>query len=464
MVRDTLAFGGAQFLARVLNFGYFLILARMLDVEAFGVLSFAISILILIDIVIDVGLSRHGAREIAKSEGEIVAFLGVVLPFKIVAALAALVTMAGLSLLSDWARPHAMIFVACALSAPVLAASMAFDAVLQGRGRFSALASAHLMLSVLQAALGLIVLAVGAGATTVALTLLASNTAFCLVVGRNALRLSPGPPSRFHIAALAARLPDAAPYMISALIVMMSIRAELIILGWFGTPADLGAFSVATRIMEATLLLPLAVGGVMAPRFARMHLGDGDALAHGYRRTVEPLLVAAVPLAALAHACAPLAPWLLGEGYRSAALYLSWLYIGYPAACLLHLNIFLMLSASRQGGPLATLSVLGLGQVAVNLALQAQFGAAGATAAFVVTMFAGALITSAFVAHAYLGSRAVIAALRKPALCAAAATAGAALVAAPWSGMAAIIFGTLAALAIYGPTVLDFIRSSRYLA
>ncbi len=407
---DTLAHSAfyffAQLAARGLNFLYFLILARSLPTDEFGVLSYALTVVVVIDIVIDLGLSRHAMRQMSRDAGITGRMLSMILPAKmILAALAWGALLIWLSR-SGMERDYRLIFTVASASLMLTAPAMMLENVLQAHGRFPRISLAHLALAVVQFAVGGAIVLLGGPTFIVAATFAATYAVYSLILISGILALRPRPRLRPRLGGLFRELPPALPFLVSSLIVLLAIRAEFLILGMFGSPEELGVFGIATKIIEAALLLPMALATVLAPRFAGAHVRARADLRRLYHAGLELVLLATIPAAVLAWALAPVMSVVLpGETFAQAGAVLRILFIGFPAAGVFLYNVALLSGATYQRWPLALLSLLSAVQLGLNLALQSRYGIWGAAWSFMLFMPLAALVTTAFVLQRYVGVR-----------------------------------------------------------
>lgn len=404
VLRDSALYFSAQLGARALNFIYFLLLARSLPTDEFGVLNYVLTVIATLDIIIDLGLSRHAMREISRQPDETPDFLARLLPYKMAAAalVYALYCLWVLSL--DQPMVYTLIAVFSALGLFFTSPAMLLENAVQAHHRFVVISSAHVALAVAQFAIGGAILLVGGSTVAISLifafTYLLYGTIMAAELRRLRVRFRPilAPREILHT------LPASLPYLISALIILLAIRAEFLVFGYFGTPVELGLFGMAVKIVEAGMLLPMALGGVMAPRFSKGHTQGGETLGRLYFSSLEILIALAVAAAIVAFLLVPMVPFILSEpGFTGIDRVLRLLFLGYPAACIFVFNTFFLFGASSQRWPLALLVTLAALQLALNIVLQARYGLTGAALSFTVFMGLAAMLSTGFILAAYTG-------------------------------------------------------------
>jgi len=402
VLRDSTLYFGSQLGARALNFLYFLILARTLPTDEFGVLNYVLSVIIVLDIFIDLGLSRHALREISKNPDRTGEFVTRLLPYKM---LASTVTFAGFCLwvgLSDQIATYKMISIFSALGLFFGSPAMLLENVMQAHHRFALISMANIALSVVQFALGGTIILAGGSTVMISFTFVVTYFIYASIMAWGVWQLRPRFEPRWNLTGLVSSLPAAFPYLLSALIIMLAIRAEFLVFGYFGSPVELGLFGMATKITEAGMLLPLTLTTVMAPRFAKAHAMPRQTLTHLYFSGIEVLLSVVLLATIIAYMLIPIVPVLLAEPeFQNIDTVLQIIFLGYPAACVFVFNTAVLFGAAKQRGPLFILTGLAAVQIGVNILLQSKYGMFGAAGSFVVFMAIAALASTIFILALY---------------------------------------------------------------
>ncbi len=452
-LRDSAIYFGAQLGARILNFVYFLILTQNLPIDEFGVLNYALSIVILLDIILDLGLSRHAMREISKKPELARAFVRRILPYKFAASTLVFLGFCGVVSFSDQTATYKAINILAALGLFFTSPAMLFENVLQAHHRFALISLAHIILSCVQFIVGVGLLLLGGSTIMISLTFALTYFIYAGIVAWGARTVLSDLPSKADYGALVRSIPSSFPYLVSAIVIMLAIRAEFVVLGFFGSKEDLAVFGMATKIVEASLLLPMAFTTVMSPRFSMAHGRTRKDLPRIYYNGLEMILLLAIPLNLAAIMFVPLAQDVLGTGEYDAVddvLYIT--FLGFTAASAFLYNTAVLFGAVNQTKPLLILGSLVVVQIAINIVLQAQYGMWGAAVAFVVFMAIAAIGTTVSIAMIYVNWRGIGLALAAPAI---------------GAGVAAILLtvfglGTVAligTIAIYAAVVWTFRRT-----
>jgi PST family polysaccharide transporter len=416
-LRDSALYFGAQLGARILNFVYYLILTQNLPIDEFGVLNYALSIVILLDIVMDLGLSRHAMREISKAPERGGAFARRILPYKLAVSLLVFLGFCTMISLSDQPATYKAINILAALGLLFSSPAMFLENVLQAHHRFALISLAHIVLSCVQFVVGVSLLWMGGSTILISLTFALTTLVYAGMVGWGARKLLTEIPAKADYRALARSVPSAFPYLISAVVILFAIRAEFVILGFFGSKADLAVFGMATKIVEASLLLPMAFTTVMSPRFSMAHGQKKIDLTRIYYSGLEMILLLSIPLCLAAMAFVPVAQQILGtEEYDAIDDILYIIFLGYIPASVFLYNTSTLFGAVSQKRPLIILSALAIIQIGINLAMQAPYGMWGASASFVMFMVIAATGTTISIIYLFVGKSGLGSALIAPAI------------------------------------------------
>lgn len=394
-VRATIMLLGAQTAARVINIAYIVLLARWLPVEAFGYFSLAIAVLTIADTLTDFGVSRLASRQIAQDPSVAAAELGLLVPFKLVTGLAVYLLLNATTLLFGFSRDFAAIFAIGGLALLLTGPAMVMEGALQGLQRFKVVGLAHFSLSVVQLAAGLVLLSVGLAGAGAAIALVVGNSAMAIVMVFGLRRADIAFAPRIALDALSERLKSAGAYGVTTVVFVISMRLELLALGWMGTAAALGVFSMVYRLLEVGLMVAVAFSMVLAPRFAALHVQSAERLSGLYLQALRYASLAAVCASLIGIAIAsPVLEHLFSLTDGRVAKVLRIVLLGYPCAVIYYLNIAFMLAAQDQTATLRLVVGTSVAQLCIALVLIGAFDAEGAATTLVVAAALGCLVST----------------------------------------------------------------------
>lgn len=240
-------------------------LARYLGLADFGILSYAISVGMIVEVVAGLGVAAILVRDLVESPEDEAELIGSAAALRFVSG----IVVGGATIGLIWAvdgDPRAVAAVAIVVSVVPLRAlgaiEQAFQARMQSRlsvtGRMSAFAVAtvvKLVLLVLEAPLL-------AFAVAVALEGVVATAAFVFLYSRAGY--SPfGLSVRWRRAG--ALLRESWPLAIAGAAAMISLRIDQVMLRQMSTPADLGTYAAAARLSEVWYFVPVALGTALFP-------------------------------------------------------------------------------------------------------------------------------------------------------------------------------------------------------
>jgi len=192
-------------------------------------------------------------------------------------------------------------------------------------------------------------------------------------------------------------LRDGWPALISGFLIMIYMRIAQVMLGELGTFADVGSYSVATRLVEVWYIVPVTLTASLFPAIIRAsELAPAE-----YRRRIQHLYDVLLWMAiALAILVSLFAPWivrlLFGAAYASAAPVLAlqcwmatWVFFGVARAKSLYAE------GALKHGMAVEITSASI-NVAANFALIPKHGAVGASIASLVAAFGANSLVALF--------------------------------------------------------------------
>ena len=124
----------------------------------------------------------------------------------------------------------------------------------------------------------------------------------------------------FNIAGLKSVLKESWPLALSAVLVLVYFKGDTIILSFMKTPYDVGIYGVAYKILENIIFFPIMFVGLTAPLLSRYFISDQNAFKKVFQKTLDFLMVIAVPLVLGGIYVARDIVWLIaGPGFEAAA-------------------------------------------------------------------------------------------------------------------------------------------------
>lgn len=381
-----------QLVSKIFSFGYVLALARFLGVEAFGDFTLVLSFVMVADIATDFGLTRLIIRDLARDASRLPDYLGVLLPLKALLIVIGYLVMICTVFLMGYRSEVAALAVLAGIGMLPLGLGTLLDSACHARQRMQWSSMAQITLAVTQAIIGGIVLLAGGGVWAAVGVALVANCAYLGVQIWAGRQLGFTVRWSFKPGAACDMLRQSLPYAGVALLGALALRAELLVLGWFGSAAQLGAFSAAIKFYEAAAVIPVMIASASTPAMSRFHADSAHGLGKLYRWTISRVLVLTVPAALGTVLLADyIIALLFAPQYAPAAPLLREVFIAYPFAALYVVNGSLLLASDHARRTVGlSLGVVVL-QVVLALWLIPLYGARGAATSLLIVQVIAAL-------------------------------------------------------------------------
>ena len=371
---------GVRLAMAALNYGLFWFLSQRLAPAGLGGFSLLMNTFLLVQFLPLLGLSVPLMRRVATDPDTLAAEVSNALAFALPAA-----ALIALAVAADgwWAHPGELRlpFVLVAASVLPTAWSIVVEAVLLGQERMVYMARVQCLEALLRTALALAAVELGHGLTAVFGVFLAVRLFVAWVYWRHSG--VPRPRLALFSRALQRRnLREVPVYLGITLLVALTARLDVVLLSHLKSLADVAVYASASRLYEATLMLPTMVALVLFPTLARWYKQQrerfGAQLALALRACLGLGLAGALATAACAQ---PVIDLLYRPEMHGAAAVLRWLIFG---AVFMTLDQILSSSMVAAQDPAQDLAALTLGAVVLALGLLLWvpfFGATGAAAA-----------------------------------------------------------------------------------
>lgn len=334
LIRGGLGSAGIQATNRLLALGLGIMLARMLGPEGYGVYAYAFAIMSLLMVAAEAGVPTLLMREIAASQGrEEWGLLRGALRRggQFVAMAATAVALLGLLLLwkfADSLRPEVLYTTALMLLVlPVSALCKTVDHAMRGLHRIVIGQAVDILIRPL-----LVLVIVGVvflvwpeqRQPQVAMAAQLLGALAVLFIGVLVLRRFLPHESRTAVPEYQSHqwLKSALPFALIGGAGIINNQADIIMIGWFMEPEDVGIYRVAVQGAALVAFGLQAVNAMVAPQFSRLYAqGDMKRLQHLVTSSARVILIAALPLTvAFVFAGNVIISWIFGIDYVASYL------------------------------------------------------------------------------------------------------------------------------------------------
>ena len=390
ILANTFYLLAAEVTSKLLSLGFFVIAARHMGVELFGVFSFAVAYVTVFGVLADLGLALYVAREVARRPGDAGILVGnaVILRFSASVAVAVLIVLSGF--VAGFPAETRGVLAIFSILVVVNGLFLLMTGVFQGfeRNYFTALGRVVQTIMLLVGAVILLRfpprigpfswLFAGAAAVSAAVT----YVVMVARVVRPALHWRPG--------ALLGMLRSALPMGISAVLVTAYYWNGSALLASMAGERAVGVFAAPHRLVMGMAVLGMAFSGAMYPHMSRVFSEGRERLPGILGRALHYMSLTAVPLAILGVMMAAEAIGVVyGADYAESAPVLRVLALW---GCGTYYNSLLAnyyYSVNRARFATAQAAVSLAVNVAANFLLIPRYGALGAALALAGAEFAG---------------------------------------------------------------------------
>lgn len=296
-----------------------LVLARLLEPAAYGVLQSAMAVWAIMLVVADLGFSLALGRELALPRADRRAVLRTAYQVQGAWALATSAALAVAGLVAGPTTDQGAVLL-------VLAPSVAATAFAAGRCYYLATYQTRRLVVIdVTVNVAQVLLVVGAAAVDAGLVVIAAATSLCttvnaVTVGIAAWRSAARETRADREAAMGRRrlFRHVAPLGVTGILSKAYLSADLALMGSFVAPVALGNYAGAVKIVNLLNTVPGLVMSAALPGLSASREDRGEMLLLA-RRLVHWCCVTAVPaFVALAVFSGPVVRLVLGEGYRQA--------------------------------------------------------------------------------------------------------------------------------------------------
>jgi O-antigen/teichoic acid export membrane protein len=293
-VGNSLLVLAARVVSRVISLVVVIVLANALGPDAYGRYTTLIAYSALVSVVADLGFAPLYTREAARDRDALGDYLGSLLVFRVLLAIAAVLVFA-VALGFGAGLPSLIVPGAALLVTTAYANQLRNTFYAVGRAEFDAIA----IIAEIAIQAGLIFLGarrhadagffVWAYAASFAFTI-----AYSLIVIRG-FRLG-SVRMQVNIALIRRWLPLALPFAFTFFLTNLYFRADVPILQHFRSFAEVGWYQFAYKPFEALQFIPLAIQSVVYPLLGVYFVGDATRLKLAYARFFKVLVVLGWPL------------------------------------------------------------------------------------------------------------------------------------------------------------------------
>ncbi len=335
----------AYIMQKVLTFGYFIVIARMVGVEDIGKYVFALSFTTIFSILIDAGISPVITREGAKRPGQLAQIVSSIIPLK--AGLAVItygLAIAVVMLMGKDVLVQQLVMLS-GLIMVLDSFSLSFYAVFRAKQQLQYEAVGMIIGQVLIVATGLIALWLGASLHWLIIAILIGSTfnlvySFILLRTKTDVRL--GVAIDRPLLRRVVRI--AVPFFVAGIFARLYGYMDTVLLSSLAGDTQVGWYSAGYKITFALQFLPSAFAAALFPAMADAFERQSATLAKTFETAMVYLAVIALPIAAGVWVLAPEFIYLMygaeflptADALQVLIVALPFIFLAFPVGSLLN--------------------------------------------------------------------------------------------------------------------------------
>ncbi len=388
IAKNTGVFFIAQILSYILNFFFFVYVARYLGAKDFGILSFALALTAIFGIFSDLGLRQITTREVARDKSLTKKYLGNITGMKIILIITSLIGLILFVNLVGYPEETIKIVYLIGLSIVFTSFSQMFYAIFQAYERMEFESFGKILNSVLL--LGGALFAISNGLTILAFAFFYSLSSGITLVYN--LIISgwkfAKPRIKIDLNFWKPTLREALPFGLIGIFGTLLHWIDTVMLSIIQGDAVVGWYNAAYRIFFVLLLIPSAFDVAIFPAMSRFYISSKDSLKFIYEKSFKYLIIIGIPIGIGGTLLADkIILLILGNEYQPSIIafqILIWsavlIFMGTPFSALLN-SVNKQLALAKIVGASAIFNIL------LNLILIPKYSYIGAGIATMVSLF-----------------------------------------------------------------------------
>ena len=397
ITRSFLTLGSGELIARIIGFGATAYAARQLGAESYGIIGFAMTLMLYAAMVADLGMEQYGPREVTDRKDSIDALVSSILliRFAFSAVLALILAAVGLIFLTE---PEGSAVATYSIALLAVGASAKWVHV--GLDRTGTASTARLIAESVKLMAVLALVRAPSDFYIVPLAHVAGDTLGALWMLVALRRAGVRPQPRIDRTLASTVLAHSRPLLLTGILGMLLYNADVVMLRIFRDRADVGLYLVAYTLLNFLGVLGGVITLSVLPTLRRLR--DDVARRNDiYFTAMARALGAGLPVAI---GCALLAPQLIalvfGPAFNASAGALRVLIWTFPLLLLRSVEQGALIAQGRQDRVMKVTAIAAGVNVGLNLVAVPLFGILGAAGTTLIAEMVRFLYARHFAARA----------------------------------------------------------------
>ena len=300
ITRNIVSLGTAQVVSKVLMYAFLILITRSLGSELLGTFAYLFNLIVILDVVIDYGMTPYMVKTIAGDKGQSAIYFvcPLLIKYSLAVVFASGVLLYGFLIEPDPVKQNAMEYVVLVLFTWPLFNSVI--SVFQAYERQDLYGIMYIIRNGILLIITYIFLSRG---MDVSAPLLGYATAFIISaltgifwIQKRFFAISGT--GRIEFSKITGLLGSGLPFFISTFITALYLRIDILMLSWIRGDMETGLFKASQQILEGLLLIPFVVGNTIFPVLSRIVTEDKEQFVEIYKKSVKFLLFLVLPIAA----------------------------------------------------------------------------------------------------------------------------------------------------------------------
>ncbi len=390
-------------LGDVFTFVFFVIIARQYGDEGVGQFSLAIAISGFTMVLADFGLRQLTIKELSRRPEDYPVFFGRVFLLRILLSALSLLFVAAIMLFSPFSLETKLVILVVGVYQAIYTLINGLAAVSMAHEDMYFASMIEFLLKTLVALCGSAVALTSASLLTVVTVMPVLTLPVLAIAYRVTVRRYGKPEWNATWSAISDSLRHAFPYGITGILQQISMRSDVIFLGYLTGEAAAGIYNIAYRLVFLLLFMPYFLSIALLPTLSQLHRSASAELGGYYQRTLNLIMLIGIPASA--------GLWLIGNdlitliygpGFEASGevmAYLAWLLL---LECVTAVVGAFLVACDQQRAWTAGWTLAAVIGVVGNLALIPLFGVKGAAVATLLA-FLGLAIHFLILARRIIG-------------------------------------------------------------
>ncbi len=382
IIRNVAVRAVGETVSKAASFVFFIAVARYLGTSEFGKFGFALSFTGAALILAALGTDAVLAREVSRDEKRVHEYLGDVVVIRTIMSALFLLAVLAVMLAGGSANKTILVVILVGGGVAVEGLSWAWQAAFQAYERQEFISVSLGVQRVLTAVGSIAVLESGGGLVAVCLVFFGGSLVGLAIAAWSLRRFVVRLHWRFDRERLLPLMRLGVPIGLASLMFTMLLRADVVILQLFRNSHEVGLYTSAMRLVEATMLVSWFIGAAAMPWLARESSSKGKLMGRGFELGVKSTIAVLMPIGVgTAIFAEPIVRTVYGGDYASAAWPLRFLGV---VIIFYGINYFTATALTAHDRPdlfNRTLPIVVVENLGANLVLVPLYGIKGASVA-----------------------------------------------------------------------------------